>query len=83
MREAPEKLARFWSELKRARLTAGGKLLELVGNTNFVGWRIYGDKLMVRDCYRVLEERLESDFEQGARGRVVIGTPGIVMVLVG
>lgn len=57
-------------------LSADGKVLELAGGTFFLGDPSYGNRMLVRECYRRLYSRLEKDFLAGQRGRVIIGTPG-------
>lgn len=83
MQDAPYVLAHFWAELKDAQLTSDGKVLELVDGASFLGVEKNGRVLMVRDCYKELAERIESDFCRGEIGRVIVGTPGTVHEVVG
>lgn len=75
MQAAPESLRAFWSGLQRAELTHGGRMLQLE-DTTFLGDSSLGDRMLVRECYPKLWEKLEEDFLAGSRGRVIIGTPG-------
>jgi hypothetical protein len=52
------------------------KMLQLMGGTSFLGNPSFGDKMMVRECYKRLWSKMEDDFRNGARGRVVVGSPG-------
>jgi hypothetical protein len=77
LRPAPEELQAFWRELPNAKLMHGGKVLQLAADTSFLGKQDLGQKMMVRECYVRLWEKLEEeDFRAGERGRVIIGTPG-------
>lgn len=76
LRPAPEELQAFWRELPNAKLMHGGKVLQLAANTSFLGKPDLGQKMMVRECYVRLWEKLEEDFRAGEYGRVIIGTPG-------
>ncbi len=67
----------FWRALPRAKISEDGNVLSLVNNTFFLGSMDYGDKLLIRNCYHGLSERIESHFQKGGRGVVVIGNPGI------
>jgi hypothetical protein len=57
-------------------MVGDGKILKLVDETSFLGDPSFGDKMMIRECYNRLWSKVEDDFSKGARGRVVIGTPG-------
>lgn len=57
-------------------MVGDGKILQLVCETSFLGDPSLGDKLMIRECYNRLWSKMEDDFSKGARGRVVVGTPG-------
>lgn len=57
-------------------MVGDGKILQLVGETSFLGDPSFGDKMMIRECYNRLWSKVEDDFSKGARGRVVVGTPG-------
>jgi hypothetical protein len=74
LRPVPEELQAVW--LPNAKLLHGGKVLQLAANTSFLGKRDLGQKMMVRECYVRLCEKLEEDFRAGEKGRVIIGTPG-------
>jgi hypothetical protein len=67
---------RFWQQFGNAVMVGDGKILQLVGETSFLGDPSLGDKMMIRECYNRLWSKVEDDFRIGARGRVVIGTPG-------
>jgi hypothetical protein len=67
---------RFWQHLGSAVMVGDGKILQLMGETSFLGDPSLGDKMMIRECYNRLWSKVEGDFSKGARGRVVIGTPG-------
>ncbi len=47
-------LAHFWAKLKDAQLSSDGKVLELVDDTSFLGWRNskspYGPGLLQGAC---------------------------------
>jgi hypothetical protein len=73
---APEELQAFWKELPNAKLMHGDKVLQLAANTSFLGNEDFGQQMMVRECYVRLWETLEEDFRAGAKGRVIVGTPG-------
>ena len=75
----PEELTDFWRELKNAELRSDGKVLKLARGTSFLGNRRWGDRMLVRECYRRLTAKLEQDFRAGEGGRVIIGTPGMTL----
>eukprot|EP00291_Cryptomonas_curvata_P023749 CAMPEP_0172157412 /NCGR_PEP_ID=MMETSP1050-20130122/3772_1 /TAXON_ID=233186 /ORGANISM="Cryptomonas curvata, Strain CCAP979/52" /LENGTH=252 /DNA_ID=CAMNT_0012826629 /DNA_START=53 /DNA_END=811 /DNA_ORIENTATION=- len=67
----------FWRALPKANFSEDGNVLSLVDNTFFLGSMDCGDKLLIRNCYRGLLERVESHFQDDGTGVIVTGNPGI------
>ena len=67
----------FWKALPNAKISEDGHVLSLDNETFFLGNMENGDKLLIRNCYHGLSERIESHFQNDGRGVVVIGNPGI------
>ena len=78
LQEAGADLRAFWEQLPRAVLAeeAGVQLMKLQGGTSFLGVPDLGDTLVLRECYRGLQAKIQQLFEGGARAVAVIGNPG-------
>jgi hypothetical protein len=67
----------FWNALPKAKISQDKRILSLVNRTFFLGNMDYGDKLLIRNCYGGIWARVERHFQEGGRGVVVIGNPGM------
>ena len=78
LQNADAALHAFWEQLPRAVLAeeAGVQLLKLQGGTRFLGMPSLGDTLVLRECYRGLQAKIQQLFEGAAQAVAVIGNPG-------
>jgi hypothetical protein len=70
-------IVRFWKALPHAQLDGGGVILQLPGDTSFVGDEALGSRLYIRQDYKNLFELTMARIRGGSRGMAILGTPGI------